>query len=43
MENQQTAQEAGNDELVITRVFNAPRELVFRVWSEVDHLKNRCG
>ncbi|CAH1213294.1 hypothetical protein PAECIP111893_03664 [Paenibacillus plantiphilus] len=26
-------------ELVITRVLNAPRELVFKAWSEVEHLK----
>jgi uncharacterized protein YndB with AHSA1/START domain len=26
-------------EFAITRIFDAPRELVFKVWSEVDHLK----
>jgi uncharacterized protein YndB with AHSA1/START domain len=30
-------------EFVYTRVFNAPRELIFKVWSEVDHLKNWWG
>lgn len=30
-------------EFVHTWMFNAPRELVFRVWSEVDHLKNWWG
>lgn len=30
-------------EFVYTRVFNAPRELVFKVWSEVDHLKKWWG
>jgi uncharacterized protein YndB with AHSA1/START domain len=32
-----------NYEFVYTRVFDAPRELVFKVWSEVDHLKNWWG
>ncbi|HEY0828857.1 MAG TPA: SRPBCC domain-containing protein [Bacilli bacterium] len=32
-----------DNELVITRVFNAPRDLVFKVWSEVEHLKNWWG
>lgn len=30
-------------ELVITRVLNAPRELVFKAWSEVEHLKRWWG
>lgn len=30
-------------ELVITRVINAPRELVFKVWSEAAHLKKWWG
>ncbi|MBP1994855.1 SRPBCC domain-containing protein [Paenibacillus eucommiae] len=30
-------------ELVITRVLNAPRELVFNVWSEAEHLKRWWG
>lgn len=30
-------------ELVITRVFQAPRELVFKVWSEAEHLKQWWG
>lgn len=29
--------------LVLTRVVDAPRELVFKVWSEADHLKNWWG
>jgi uncharacterized protein YndB with AHSA1/START domain len=40
MENQQTAD---NAQLVITRVLNAPRELVFKVWSEAEHLKEWWG
>ncbi|MET3195399.1 uncharacterized protein YndB with AHSA1/START domain [Bacillus sp. OAE603] len=31
------------NELVITRVLDAPRELVFKVWSEKDHLRNWWG
>lgn len=29
--------------LVLTRVLDAPRELVFKVWSEAEHLKNWWG
>ncbi|TXK83831.1 SRPBCC domain-containing protein [Paenibacillus sp. N3.4] len=43
MENQQADQQTENDELVLTRVLNAPRELVFQIWSEVEHLKNWWG
>lgn len=32
-----------DNELVITRVFNAPRELMFKVWSEAEHLKHWWG
>jgi len=35
--------ESEGKELVITRVLNAPRELVFKVWSEVEHLKRWWG
>lgn len=28
----------GDREIVITRVFNAPRELVFKVWTEAEHI-----
>jgi uncharacterized protein YndB with AHSA1/START domain len=34
---------AENKALVITRVLNAPRELVFKVWSEAEHLKHWWG
>ncbi len=30
-------------ELVITRVFDAPRNLVFKVWTEPEHIKNWWG
>jgi uncharacterized protein YndB with AHSA1/START domain len=29
-----------NDEVIITRDFNAPRELVFEAWSDPKHLEN---
>jgi uncharacterized protein YndB with AHSA1/START domain len=32
-----------NRELVITRVFDAPRELVFEAWSDPEHLKHWWG
>lgn len=31
------------EELVITRVFDAPRELVFRAWTEAEHLAEWWG
>jgi uncharacterized protein YndB with AHSA1/START domain len=30
-------------EFVITRIFDTPRELMFKMWSEVEHLKNWWG
>ena len=30
-------------ELLITRVFNAPRELVFRAWTDPDHIRRWFG
>jgi uncharacterized protein YndB with AHSA1/START domain len=36
-------QMASTKELVITRVFDAPRELVFKAWTEVDRLKRWWG
>lgn len=39
--HQATDAEAG--EFVFTKVLNAPRELVFKVWSEVEHLKQWWG
>lgn len=37
------ATEAARDELVLTRVFDAPRELVFRAWTEPEHLAEWWG
>ncbi len=34
---------ASDHEILSTRVFNFKRELVFRAWSEPDHLKNWWG
>lgn len=41
----QTEFRTGNDgrELVIERVFDAPRELVFRAWTEPEHIKRWFG
>lgn len=30
-------------EIVTSRIVNAPRELVFRAWTEPEHLKNWWG
>lgn len=35
--------EAGADTLVITRVFDAPRSLVFKVWTDPKHLAQWWG
>ena len=35
-----TVAEVKEKEMVITRLLNAPRELVWKVWTEPDHLKN---
>ncbi|AZN38968.1 SRPBCC family protein [Paenibacillus albus] len=40
MTNNQATNESG---LVITRTFDAPRELVFKVWTEAEHLKHWWG
>src|SRR5512134_2988905 len=37
------AAETGGQELVITRVFDAPRELVWKAWSEPEHFKRWWG
>ncbi len=37
-----TGRSAGR-ELLIERVFNAPRELVFRAWTDPDHIRNWFG
>jgi uncharacterized protein YndB with AHSA1/START domain len=35
--------EVQDRELVITRLFAAPKELVFKVWTEPEHIKNWWG
>src|SRR2546428_7132312 len=35
--------ESTNSELVITRTLNAPRELVWKVWTEPEHVANWWG
>ena len=37
------APESGEQELVITRLFDAPRELVFECWTEPEHLQHWQG
>lgn len=32
-----------NREIVSMRIFNSPRELVFRAWAEPEHLKTWWG
>ena len=34
---------AAQHELQITRVFDAPRELVWKVWTDPEHMKHWCG
>lgn len=38
-----SADRESRQELVISRVFDAPRELVFRAWTEPEHLMQWCG
>jgi len=33
-----TAEEAGDRELVITRIIDAPRHIVFQAWTEPDRV-----
>src|ERR1700680_2496993 len=37
------ATESAENELVITRLFDAPRELVFECWTEPEHLRHWQG
>jgi len=37
------ATDSADRELIFTRVFDAPRELVFKVWMDPRHAKNWCG
>ena len=34
---------ANENEFVITRVFNVPRELMFKVWTSAEHLEKWWG
>ena len=38
-----TARAPADEVLVITRVFDAPRELVFKLWTDPDHAVNWWG
>jgi uncharacterized protein YndB with AHSA1/START domain len=40
---QNSAQEAAEQELVIERIFDAPRELVFKMWTDPKHLAQWWG
>lgn len=42
-ENMNTTNAAENEEFEITRVLDAPRELVFKVWTEAKHLEHWWG
>jgi uncharacterized protein YndB with AHSA1/START domain len=37
------AQKLGDRELLITRIFNAPRHLVFKAWAEPEHMAHWWG
>ncbi len=42
-EHTETATERASKEVVITRLFDAPRELVFKAWTEVEHIARWWG
>lgn len=39
----ESGRESGKQELIITRIFDAPRELVFKAWTECEHLQRWWG
>jgi uncharacterized protein YndB with AHSA1/START domain len=43
VENNSTTSATENEEFVITRVLDAPRELVFKVWTEAEHMQHWWG
>jgi uncharacterized protein YndB with AHSA1/START domain len=43
MSNNNSAQASKKRDLVITRVFDAPRELMFKAWTDPDHLVHWWG
>ncbi len=38
-----TVDNSSDRELILTRLLNAPRELVWEVWTNPDHIKNWWG
>jgi uncharacterized protein YndB with AHSA1/START domain len=43
LENSMLNHNTANREIVVTRVFNVPRELVFRVWTDPKHIAHWWG
>lgn len=43
MSEKNTTHKSTESELVITRTFDAPRELVFKVWTDPEHLQHWWG
>jgi len=43
MQSEKNNNDTANRELVISRVFNAPKELVWKVWTEPEHIKQWWG
>ena len=43
MQQNHTIADSRDRELIITRLLNAPRELVWEVWTNPDHIKNWWG
>ncbi|MCW3126007.1 MAG: polyketide cyclase [Bacteroidetes bacterium] len=43
MEGKESAKETKDRELTITRLIDAPRELVWLVWTDPDHIRNWWG
>jgi len=41
--NKQTTVEVKGPELIVNRIFNAPRELVWKAWTEPEHVVNWWG
>ncbi len=39
----ESTQRSARDELIITRIFDAPRELVWKAWTEPEHLQRWWG
>ena len=43
MQSEKNNNDTANRELVISRVFNAPKELVWKVWTEPEHIRQWWG